>query len=94
VVAEQLARLVHARDPARAVGIWESGLDGSPWSVRSRLRLAALLEESEDLDGALASYRSARDAGWLTAAERREIRFAVEDLEDMIRQREEEAEEE
>ena len=56
-----------------------------PRDARFRMRLSRLREDAEDLEGAIAALREARDAGWLTVSEKRRLRDRLEDLEDLHR---------
>jgi tetratricopeptide (TPR) repeat protein len=86
---ERLARLVLRAEPAHARALWRDLFARYPEFPRARLRMAASLAEAKRLEDALAAYREAEGAGWFTAAERRRIRIATEDLEDQIRERDE-----
>jgi hypothetical protein len=49
------------------------------------MRLSRLREDAQDLEGAIALLREARNAGWLTVAEKRKLRDRLDDLEDLAR---------
>lgn len=87
---ERLARLVHDDDPDRAWEIWTELLTTSATAARLRMRVAFVLEEAGELASAVDQARAARDGGWLSAGEKRRLRILIEDLEDMLREREEE----
>lgn len=60
-------------------------LERRPRDARFRMRLSRLREDADDLEGAIAALREARNAGWLTIAEKRRLRDRIEDLEDLLR---------
>jgi tetratricopeptide (TPR) repeat protein len=60
-------------------------LDARPRDARFRMRLSRLREDAQDLEGAIVLLREARNAGWLTVAEKRKLRDRLDDLEDLAR---------
>jgi tetratricopeptide (TPR) repeat protein len=89
LVRERLARLVFPADPERALRLWREQFDRYPEFPRARLRMAEALEDAGDLEEAIDAYRAAEVGGWLSPAEKRRIRVAVEDLESLLQEREE-----
>lgn len=84
IARERLARLVLPDDPARARSLWTDLFARYPEMPRARLRLAEALEAAGRTEDALTEYRAAEGAGGLTAADRRRVRNAIEDLEDQL----------
>ncbi|MGQ0721087.1 MAG: tetratricopeptide repeat protein [Candidatus Eiseniibacteriota bacterium] len=89
IARERLARLVLPEDPARARSLWTDLLARYPGMPRARLRLAELLEAAGRPADALVEYRAAEGSRGLTAADRRRVRNAIEDLEDELAEGEE-----
>jgi tetratricopeptide (TPR) repeat protein len=89
IARERLARLVLPEDPARARSLWTDLFARYPGMPRARLRLAEALEAVGRPADALAEYRAAEGSRGLTAADRRRVRNAIEDLEDELAEGEE-----
>jgi tetratricopeptide (TPR) repeat protein len=81
-------RLLYPDQREQAEEIARAILQARPRDARFRMRLARLRENAEDLDGAIAALREARDAGWITISEKRKLRDRLEDLEDLARSKE------
>ncbi len=88
---ERLSHLLREPDPIRSSQLRGELYRSHPNAIRARLRWARFLEEEEDWSAALADYESAAGfEGWLSPEERRRVRVAVEDLEDLIQSEEDE----
>jgi len=88
LVRERLARLVFPTDPDRALRLWREQFERYPEFPRARLRMAEALEEAGNLEDAIDAYRGAETAGWLSPAEKRRIRVAIEDLDSLLQEQE------
>ena len=78
-----------AEEPSHGLALWRDLFTKYPEFPRARLRMAETLVEAKRFDDALTAYREVEDAGWLSSAEKRRIRNAMEDLEDQILERDE-----
>jgi tetratricopeptide (TPR) repeat protein len=88
VARERLARLVFPADPDRAMRLWREQFERYPEFPRARLRMAEALEEAGELQQAIDAYRETETAGWLSPAEKRRIRVAIEDVESLLQEQE------
>ena len=81
-------RLIYSERREEAEEIAKKLLEGRTRDARFRMRLSHLREDAGDLEGAIAALREARNAGWLTLTEKRKLRDRIEDLEDLLRSKE------
>lgn len=91
VARERLARLTFPTDPDRAMDLWREQFTRYPEFPRARLRMAEALEDAGRLQEAIDAYRDTESAGWLSPAEKRRIRVAIEDVESLLQEQEEAA---
>ncbi|NNE44765.1 MAG: tetratricopeptide repeat protein [Gemmatimonadetes bacterium] len=88
IARERLARLTYEEDPDAARLLWRDLLRKYPEYPRVRLRMAEFLEEIEEYEDAIGAYRQAESGGWLSRREKKRIRLALEDLDDLMEERE------
>ena len=85
----RLAHLMMEKDPQRALELWREYFAENPQNSRARIRMAEAFEDDGQWAEAKEAYEKAELGSWLSPEERSRVRVAIEDLADLIREREE-----